>query len=213
MAKDPYELPALSTNNLGQSNGMQDPRLASEEELKEFIDEIRVEDFDVNSPEFQGLPQEVKYEIINDLRLRSRGSNHHRLQTMLAASKTALDFSKAQIANLKTRNELTQQMWGLAGIDAGHKTKVQVRMANERGKSYVLMKNEGKEGGWVLGVRDEGTAEKPILLEELDSDQDDSAPKTNQSQPSRSRIRNGVLSKAAVLDSDEEKEVQEMARR
>jgi hypothetical protein len=198
--KDPYELPALDRETLFPSNSnKQDPRLASEEELKEFIDEIQVEDFDVTSSEFQSLPQEVKYEIINDLRLRSRGSNHHRLQSMLTASKTPLDFSKAQIKNLKTRNELTQQMWGLAGVDTGARSKVQVRLANERGKEYV-----------VLGVRDEGTAEKPIYLEEMDEEGEKKEGK--EGRKGKGRIQNGVLS-AKELDSEDEKEIAEMERR
>ena len=147
------------------SSAAPDPRLATEDELRTFIEEMRPGDFDVNSPAFRELPTEMQYEIIGDLRLKSRQTSYKRLQSMLRVAKTPLDFSKEQIKNLQQRNALTQQLLVTTdSIGKAHIT-IPVRIASERNKEYVLVKNEGSEGGWVLGIRDEGTAAKPIEID------------------------------------------------
>ncbi|KAI0775173.1 hypothetical protein BD413DRAFT_603148 [Trametes elegans] len=180
---DPYKLPEVNMDEMvakATSSAAPDPRLATEEELRTFIDEMRPEDFDVTSPAFRELPTEVQYEIIGDLRLKSRQTSYKRLQSMLRNAKTPLDFSKEQIKNLKQRNSLTQQLLVTTdSIGKAHIT-IPVRIASERNKQYVLVKNEGESGGWILGIRDEGTAAKPIeidptpapVIEESDEDDD-----------------------------------------
>ncbi|KAI0649075.1 hypothetical protein C8Q79DRAFT_948695 [Trametes meyenii] len=179
--QDPYRLPDVNLDEVvakATASVAPDPRLATEEELRAFIEEMRPEDFDVTSPAFRELPTEVQYEIIGDLRLKSRQTSYKRLQTMLRKAKTPLDFSKEQIKNLKQRNALTQQLLDTTdSIGKAHKT-IPVRIASERNKQYVLVKNEGEFGGWVLGMRDEGTASKPIEIDPTpapveDSDEDD----------------------------------------
>lgn len=179
---DPYRLPdvdmdsviAVATSTV-DDNGVakgSDPRLATEEELRQFIETMRPEDFDENSPAFRELPTELQYEIIGDLRLKSRQTSYVRLQQMLSTSRTAMDFSKAQIRGLYNRNNLTQQL--LNTVDNMGKTVVDhhVRIVAERSKEYVLVKNEGPTGGWTLAFKDQGTKEKPIQVEP-DSDDDD----------------------------------------
>ena len=179
---DPYKLPDVDMDSViaaatstvdddGVAKGS-DPRLATEEELRQFIETMRPEDFDENSPAFRELPTELQYEIIGDLRLKSRQTSYARLQQMLSTSKTAMDFSKAQIRGLYNRNNLTQQL--LNTVDNMGKTVVDhhVRIAAERSKEYVLVKNEGPTGGWTLAFKDQGTKEKPIQVEP-DSDDDD----------------------------------------
>ena len=64
-------------------------------------------------------------------------------------------------------------------IGKAHLT-IPVRVASERNREYLLIKNEGKDGGWILGIRDDGTKEKPIEIDqesekavsEADSDED-----------------------------------------
>lgn len=142
-----------------------DARLATEEELKQFIDEMRPEDFDVESEEFRALPTEVQYEIIGDLRVKSRQQSHKRLTEMLRAAPTALDFSKAQIKHLSQRNALTQQLLTVTDMVSKAHLTIPVKIAAERNREYVLVKkNEDEGGGWALGIR-EGTKEKPIVLE------------------------------------------------
>ncbi|KII85043.1 hypothetical protein PLICRDRAFT_145693 [Plicaturopsis crispa FD-325 SS-3] len=166
---DPYRLPDVDLDEViarATRAEVPDPRLATEDELQAFIDDMRPEDFDVTSPAFRELPTEVQYEIIGDLRLKSRQTSYQRLQNMLKHAPTPLDFSKQQILNLKQRNSLTQQLLVTTdSVGKAHLT-IPVRVASERNREYVLMKNEGKDGGWILGIRDEGkTQEKPIKID------------------------------------------------
>ncbi|KLO08780.1 PIN domain-like protein, partial [Schizopora paradoxa] len=168
---DPYKLPDVDMEAAvakASRASAPDPRLATEDELQAFIDQMRPEDLDVTSPAFRELPTEVQYEIIGDLRLKSRQTSHKRLEAMLKQSKSALDFSRAQILNLKQRNELTQQLLSTTDSMGQAHLTIPVRIAAERNREYVLVKNEGAEGGWILGIRDDGTAEKPI---EIDQDE------------------------------------------
>lgn len=166
---DPYKLPEMNLDDIvsqvTQGNAP-DPRLATEDELRAFIDEMRPEDFDVTSPTFRELPTEVQYEIIGDLRLKSRQTSYKRLQNMLKKAKTPLDFSKEQIKNLKQRNSLTQQLLVTTDNIGKAHLEIPIRIASERNKQYLLIKNEGAEGGWILGVRDEGTRSKPIEIDQ-----------------------------------------------
>jgi len=143
-----------------------DARLATEEELKQFIDEVHPEDIDVESPEFRALPTEVQYEIIGDLRVRSRQQSHRRLADMLRAAPSALDFSRAQIKHLSQRNALTQQLLTVTDMVGKAHLTIPVRIAAERNREYVLVKRgESEGGGWALGIR-EGTKANPIKVEE-----------------------------------------------
>ena len=177
---DPYRLPEVDMDEVvakATATAAPDPRLATEDELRAFIEEMRPEDFDVASPAFRELPTEVQYEIIGDLRLKSRQTSYKRLQSMLRNAKTPLDFSKEQIKNLKQRNALTQQLLITTdSIGQAHIT-IPVRIASERNKEYVLIKNESEVGGWILGIRDDGTAMKPIEIDpvpaRVDSDDED----------------------------------------
>ena len=148
---DPYKLPAVNMDEAianATRSVAPDPRLATEEELAAFIEEMRPEDFDVSSPAFRELPTEVQYEIIGDMRLKSRQTSYKRLQKMLRNARTPLDFSKEQIKNLKHRNALTQQLLTTTDSIGKAHVEIPIRIASERNKQYVLVKNEGAEGGW-----------------------------------------------------------------
>jgi DNA excision repair protein ERCC-5 len=169
---DPYHLPDLDFDAAvakATRAPVPDPRLATEEELRAFIEDMRPEDFDVTSPAFRELPTEVQYEIVGDLRLKSRQTSYVRLQNMLKKASTPLDFSKQQIQNLRQRNTLTQQLLSTTDSIGKANLTIPIRVASERNREYVLIKNEGKDGGWILGIRDDGTREKPI---EIDQDND-----------------------------------------
>ena len=172
---DPYRLPAVNLEKRvaeATRSAVPDPRLATEDELRAFIEEMRPEDFDVSAPAFRELPTEVQYEIVGDLRLKSRQTSYKRLQNMLKKAHTPLDFSKEQIKNLKQRNALTQQLLITTDTIGQAHVSIPVRIASERNREYVLIKNMEGEGGWILGIRDDGSKENPIQI-----DRDPASPK------------------------------------
>jgi DNA excision repair protein ERCC-5 len=161
---DPYRLPEASMPTVSTEE-KPDARLATEAELKQFIDEVHPEDIDIESPEFRALPTEVQYEIVGDMRVRSRQTSHKRLADMLRAAPSALDFSMAQIKNLSQRNALTQQLLTVTDMVGQAHLTIPVRIAAERNREYVLVKrDETQGGGWALGIR-EGSKQKPIEVE------------------------------------------------
>lgn len=173
--KDQYHLPDLDVSlaEMGQPN---DPRIMSLEELEAYArqfdtgEDINVYDFskiDFDSPFFVSLPASDRYNILNAARLRSRlrmGYSKEQLDTMFP---DRMAFSKFQIERVRERNDLTQRLMNLNGMnddtDIG-------RVAGEKGREYVLVRNDGVEGGWALGVvsaKDEGEQSKPIDVDEL----------------------------------------------
>ncbi|KAL4258482.1 XPG/RAD2 endonuclease family protein [Pleurotus pulmonarius] len=204
---DPYKLPEVDLSDViskaTQSNAP-DPRLATEDELQAFIEDMRPEDFDVTSPAFRELPTEVQYEIIGDLRLKSRQTSYNRLQNMLRSARTPLDFSKQQILNLKQRNALTQQLLSTTDSIGKAHIEIPIRIASERNREYVLVKNEGANGGWILGIRDDGTRDKPI---EVDQD-DDNLAATNDSDADMDEVD---LAREQTIDEDLRRHRREMA--
>ncbi|KAI9891684.1 MAG: DNA repair protein rad2 [Vezdaea aestivalis] len=181
---DAYHLPNLnvSLENMGAPN---DPRIMSQEELEEYArqfhtgEDVSYYDFskiDFNSTFFLSLPAADRYNILNAARLRSRlrmGYSKDQLDSMF---KDRMEFSRFQIERVRERNELTQRLMNINGMN-GENAMFGVdgigRVAGERGREYVLVKNDGVEGGWALGVvsdKSEGKKEKPIDVE---------APKTN----------------------------------
>lgn len=165
MPKDQYALPKLD-GSLQSRAKPSDTRLASEAELREFIEDMRPEDFDINSDFFGNLPVEIKYEIIGDLRIKSRQVNHRRVEQMRQAP-TALDFSRAQITNLMQRNSLTQKLFDVTDTLSQASIAVPTRVAGSKNREYVLVKQDvDKGGGWVLGVRNpEITNKEPIVID------------------------------------------------
>ncbi|KAF8501684.1 hypothetical protein F5888DRAFT_1875010 [Russula emetica] len=166
---DPYRLPEVNLEKRvaeATRSVVPDPRLATEEELRAFIEEMRPEDFDVTAPAFRELPTEVQYEIVGDLRLKSRQTSYKRLQNMLKKSRTPLDFSKEQINNLKQRNTLTQQLLITTDTIGQAHVSIPVRIASERNREYVLIKKTDGEGGWILGIRDDGSKDNPIQIDQ-----------------------------------------------
>ncbi|KAL8978983.1 MAG: hypothetical protein Q9205_005577 [Flavoplaca limonia] len=173
--KDAYHLPNLdvSLEGIGAPN---DPRIMSHEELEEYArqfhtgEDINVYDFskiDFNGPFFQSLPASDRYNILNAARLRSRlrmGYSKEQLDTMFP---DRMAFSKFQVERVRERNELTQRLMNINGMN-GEEFNGGGRVAGERGKEYVLIKNDGVEGGWALGVvsnKSEGERNKPIDVE------------------------------------------------
>ncbi|KAK0544506.1 DNA repair protein rad2 [Tilletia horrida] len=175
--KDQYDLPPLEQplELIGSTKAAEkgDIRFATDEEIRQLLAQLAPEDLDTSSEAFRSLPVEMQYELVGDARLQSRGTSYKRLQSMLKTAPTAIDFSRAQVAGLKTRNELTQRVLevtdeiGRAHIRIEGVSGNKGRVEGTRGKEYVLLRNEGVDGGWVLGVRTDGrNADNAIQVEE-----------------------------------------------
>ena len=180
--KDAYHLPNLDVD-LADMGAPNDPRVMSHEELEEYArqfhtgEDVNVYDFskiDFDSPFFLSLPASDRYNILNAARLRSRlrmGHSKEQLDTMFP---DRMAFSKFQIQRVAERNDLTQRLMninGMNGEDAVFGLNDGGRVAGEKGKEYVLVKNDGVEGGWALGVvsnKGEGERSKPIDVEGYD---------------------------------------------
>lgn len=173
---DAYHLPALDVG-LAEMGAPNDPRVMSHEELEEYAkqfhtgEDVSVYDFskiDFNGSFFLSLPASDRYNILNAARLRSRlrmGYSKEQLDTMFP---DRMAFSRFQIERVTERNELTQRLMNINGMN-GENAMFGVndggRVAGEKGKEYVLVKNDGVEGGWALGVvsnKGEGERNKPI---------------------------------------------------
>ncbi|KAH2163342.1 hypothetical protein KXW33_006579 [Aspergillus fumigatus] len=171
---DAYHLPDLhvSLEDMGAPN---DPRIMSRAELEEYArqfhqgEDINLYDFskiDFDSPFFLSLPATDRYNILNAARLRSRlrmGYSKEQLDNMFP---DRMAFSKFQIERVKERNDLTQRLMNLNGMNGEEAFyNSGQRIAGERGREYVLVKDNAVEGGWVLGVvgnKGEGHADRPI---------------------------------------------------
>ena len=186
---DPYHLPELpvSMESLGAPN---DPRVMSQDDLEEYArmfrggEEVNLYDFskiDFDSDFFVSLPMADRYNILNAARLRSRmrmGLAKEQLDSMFP---NRMDFSKFQIERVKERNDLTQRLMNLNGMNDQLGSYDPTRVAGEKGREYVLVKNDGVEGGWVLGVvgssgAREGERNKPIIVdktEELEGEEEE----------------------------------------
>ncbi|TKA61198.1 hypothetical protein B0A49_10938 [Cryomyces minteri] len=176
--KDAYHLPELDAS-LAEMGGPNDPRIMSLEELEQYArqfdtgEDINVYDFskiDFDSPFFTSLPASDRYNILNAARLRSRlrmGYSKEQLDDMFP---DRMAFSRFQIERVTERNELTQRLMNLNGMgdDGSLGINGAGRVAGEKGREYVLVKNEGVEGGWALGVvssKEDGERSKPIDVE------------------------------------------------
>lgn len=179
--RDPYALPHLdkdiSSMTASSSRGGEgsdgprkgrrnDFRFATDSELRHLLSSITPSDIDMSSPLFRSLPFELQYELVGDMRAASRGTSYKRLQQMLKTSPTAIDFSRAQVLNLKNRNELTQKVFEVTDEIGDANIKIPIRVAGERNREYVLVRREGDETGFVLGVRNQqgATKDKAIVV-------------------------------------------------
>ncbi|EXJ65193.1 DNA excision repair protein ERCC-5 [Cladophialophora yegresii CBS 114405] len=178
--KDQYHLPDLdvSISAMGAPN---DPRIMSQAELEEYArhfhsgEDINLYDFskiDFESSFFLSLPPGDRYNILNAARLRSRLRMGYSKEQLDGMFPDRMAFSKFQIERVKERNELTQRLMHLNGmvegdflLDGGG------RIAGEKGKEYILVKNEGVEGGWALGVVSNKHGTKKENAIDLDKDE------------------------------------------
>ena len=158
---DAYHLPALDADGFHAMGAPNDPRIMSQLELEEYArqfhsgEDVNVYDFsaiDFNGPFFRSLPAGDRYNILNAARLRSRLRMGYSKEQLDGMFPDRMAFSRFQIERVKERNELTQRLMGINGINGEDDGQFGSRVAGEKGKEYVLVKNDGVEGGWALGV-------------------------------------------------------------
>ncbi|KAI0434974.1 hypothetical protein F5Y09DRAFT_294362 [Xylaria sp. FL1042] len=179
--QDAYHLPDLDGGIEGMGRP-EDPRIMSIKELEEYArqfhsgEDINLYDFskiDFEGEFFKSLPPADRYNILNAARLRSRlrmGLSKEQLDGMFP---DRMAFSRFQIERVRERNHLTQRLMQEAGMTGTDLTLgVNARIAGEKDREYILVKNEGAEGGWALGVvsreKDRGEIHKPIDVDALD---------------------------------------------
>ncbi|KAI3324799.1 PIN domain-like protein [Xylariaceae sp. AK1471] len=179
--QDAYHLPDLDRGIEGMGRP-EDPRIMSIAELEEYAkqfnsgEDINLYDFskiDFEGEFFKSLPPADRYNILNAARLRSRlrmGLSKEQLDEMFP---DRMAFSKFQIERVRERNYLTQRLMKEAGMTGTDLTLGgNGRIAGEKDREYILIKNEGAEGGWALGVvsreKDRGEIHKPIDVDAID---------------------------------------------
>ncbi|EGO51432.1 hypothetical protein NEUTE1DRAFT_70166 [Neurospora tetrasperma FGSC 2508] len=180
--QDAYHLPDLD-GGIDAMGKPDDPRIMSVEELEEYArqfengEDINLYDFskiDFDGEFFKSLPPADRYNILNAARLRSRlrmGLSKEQLDVMFP---NRMDFSRFQIERVKERNHLTQRLMyemGMTGLDLTLAVNA-TRVAGDQNREYILVKNEGAEGGYALGVvskeKDKGQMTNPIDVDELE---------------------------------------------
>ncbi|KAH8179387.1 XPG i-region domain-containing protein [Sarocladium implicatum] len=180
--QDAYHLPELDGGIAAMGNP-DDPRIMSVQELEDYArqfnngEDVNLYDFskiDFDGEFFKSLPPADRYNILNAARLRSRlrmGYSKDQLDDMF---RDRMAFSRFQIERVKERNHLTQRLMreaGMTGLDLTVGGGGINRVAGEKDREYILVKNEGVEGGWALGVvskdKDVGQEHKPIDVDEI----------------------------------------------
>ncbi|KAK0812512.1 DNA repair protein rad2 [Friedmanniomyces endolithicus] len=171
--KDAYHLPDMQAGSMHEMGGPNDPRVMSLEDLQTYArqfeseEDINVYDFskiDYESPFFTSLPASDRYNILNAARLRSRLRMGHSKEQLDSMFPDRMAFSRFQIARVSERNELTTRLMNINDGDVEYKGG-SVRVAGEKAREYVLVRNDGVEGGWALGVitGDEGSKRESAI--------------------------------------------------
>ncbi|EGE06858.1 DNA-repair protein rad13 [Trichophyton equinum CBS 127.97] len=175
---DAYHLPELGMS-LAEMGAPNDPRIMSHEELEAYAQQfksgenINLYDFskiDFDGPFFLSLPASDRYNILNAARLRSRlrmGYSKDQLDTMFP---DRMAFSRFQIERVAERNNLTQRLMNINGMNGDNLAygSGSSRVAGERDREYILVKDSGVEGGWALGVlgnKEGSSINKPIEID------------------------------------------------
>ncbi|KAF9932434.1 DNA repair protein rad2 [Mortierella alpina] len=147
-----------------------------DDEVSSFLEEFKKESgvANIDSDVFKALPSEMQYEILHDIRLRSRVTSYERVQEMVRLSETPMDFSKLQVQGVIRRNIVTHKLLSVNQTVSKADTATKPgRIASQRNRQYILVRNE--DGGWVLGGKKPTsgvTADKPVQLDSDDEGDD-----------------------------------------
>ena len=164
---DQYHLPELSID-IDKAGSAYDPRIMTHEELQAYAkdfeggEDMNLYDFskiDYDSEMFTSLPLADQYSILNAARLRSRLRMGLSVEQLTDMFPDRMAFSRFQVERVKERSDLTNRLMNLNGMnEIGAQ-----RIASERGREYVLVKNDTVDGGWSLGLVN--NAENPIVID------------------------------------------------
>ncbi|KAI0238426.1 DNA repair protein rad2, partial [Massospora cicadina] len=148
--RDEFELPDLARGVLTNVEA-DDPRFDFDTELHQYLKEYKPE-MEVNLDAFDELPLATQYELIAELRGRSRQTSERRLKHMQRNAPKAYDFSQLQIQNLMQRNHLTQKYLDVVGIgdERNLPNATSARVASVKNRAFSLVKNPELGGGWKL---------------------------------------------------------------
>ncbi|CAG8432745.1 7072_t:CDS:10 [Diversispora eburnea] len=159
---DEFDLPPIS-GSLESMMTDDDSRLATADDLLRFIEKYKPENIDTSSELFQSLPLSKQYEIISELRQKSRISTRDRYKEL--------------IKNLLRRNDLTQKMLDVSN-NSNNKlnNSIPMRIASERNKEFILVKNIKSNGYTMVTNNDSisnikrskglGTIDEPLNLDD-----------------------------------------------
>lgn len=136
--------------------------------IEETIDNLDLDSIDPTSEAFKELPNNIQYQILSNLRLKSRLRMGYSKEQLEKVFPDSLDFSKFQIDMVKRRNYYTQRIINMTGYHDGGASKlddeVVNRISGQRDREYRITKTEN---GWTLGLgeSDGSEAKRAILLE------------------------------------------------
>ncbi|KAJ9066205.1 DNA repair protein rad2 [Entomophthora muscae] len=149
--RDEFELPILDQGVVTNIKS-DDPRFDFDNELLQYLKEYKPDMGEINLDTFDELPIATKFEIISELRGRSRQTSDRRLKHMKENAPKAIDFSQLQIQNLMQRNQLTQKYLDVVGIgdERNLPNATTARVASLKNRSFSLVKNADSGGGWKL---------------------------------------------------------------
>ncbi|CAG81257.1 hypothetical protein B0I72DRAFT_137194 [Yarrowia lipolytica] len=180
--KSDYDLPDLDVN-IGQDDRFLTQReLEERKELQNLIPHVAGDgsldistDIDFDSDYFRSLPDATKYELLNGARLRSRLRMGHTAEQLQRLYPDSESFSKFQVNRVALRNNYTQRLMQLVGLEGDltlpkeHETIAEInRVSGEKGKEYVMEKNED---GWTLAMHDGGgNRDSPVLIDDEDGE-------------------------------------------
>ena len=171
---DQYHLPDME-HDFNEFRASNDVRILTAEELQEYarqfdgMEDTNLQDLsniDFSSAFFAALPDADRYRILSQARMRSRLRMGYSKDQLDAMFPDRMAFSKFQIERLMRRNELSQRLMNIQGRE---KDLFVGRVAGEKGKEYILVRDE-EAGGWSMSFVGnkgelEGAQSNPIDVE------------------------------------------------
>lgn len=150
---DQYHLPEMQSIGPLRAD---DQRLLTQDELDEYSKQftsqarsgfIDTSIVDFNSKNFEKLPVETQYQLLNMARLKSRLRMGYSSEELNKMFPNEMDFSRFQINRVAQRNFFTQRLMNISGFEED----ITRRISSEKGKEYLLKRTDQ---GWSLALED-----------------------------------------------------------